>query len=79
MALEFLNQLPTSWFGFFVSDKEPEKDIEEFKPFAHTVMVIDYVAGRERYVAELMRKMAALFSEESYTLRILLIEQEGAA
>ena len=78
LALEFLNQLPTSWFGFFVSDKATEKDIEEFKPFAHTVMVIDYVAGRERYVAELMRKMAALFSEESYMLRILLIEREDS-
>ena len=46
LALEFLNQLPTSWFGFFASDKATEKDIEEFKPFAHTVMVIDYVADQ---------------------------------
>lgn len=78
LALEFLNQLPASWFGFFVSDKATEKDIEEFKPFAHTVMVIDYVAGRERYVAALMSKIAELFSKESYRLRILLIERENS-
>ena len=46
LALEFLNQLPTSWFGFFASDKATEKDIEEFKPFSHTVMVIEYVADQ---------------------------------
>lgn len=78
LALEFLAGLPAGWFGFFVNDKIRQKDLESFVPFSNTVIVVDYVAGRERTVAEVMQRCMAVFRESPYRLRILLLERDNS-
>lgn len=76
MALELLHRLPTGWFGFFLNDVLSARDIEAFIPFTDTVVIIDYVCGRESLVAEYIRRFIDLFADTHYKLRILLIERE---
>lgn len=78
LALEFLGQLPTAWFGFFLNDEVLLCDVENFAPFADTFVVIDYVSGRETLVAKIMKKMVQSFDTVPYRLRILLLERENS-
>lgn len=77
LAFEMLHKLPTGWFGFFLNDNTTINDIDRFKPFTNTLIIIDYVSGREALVAEYIRRLYDLFSSTSYKLRILLIEREN--
>lgn len=77
LALELLYALPTAWMGFFLKDDARQADIDSFNPFCNTLIVIDYVAGRERIIAEAMCRLKERFSAVPYQLRILLIEREG--
>lgn len=77
LAYEFINQLPSSWFGFFLGDRSEERDIDGFVAFCNTAIVIDYVAGRERFVAECMNRFYDRFATTNYKLRILLLEREN--
>lgn len=76
LAYELIRQLPPSWFGFFVNDHALQRDAENYHPFCNTVVVIDYVAGRERLVSELMNSLQRSFAITSYKLRILLLERD---
>ena len=40
LAFEFIRQLPVSWFGFFANDRSTQKDIEQFKPFCNTLIIM---------------------------------------
>lgn len=77
LALELLRKLPSSWFGFFLNDTVTMRDIEDFVPFTDTLIVIDYVNGRETLVAGYIRDLYELFSTTKYELRILLIERDN--
>lgn len=77
LALEMLKKLPVSWFGFFLNDKVSVNDIHAFIPFTNSVVIIDYVSGRERWIAEIMQKLKECFEGSSYYLRVLLIEREN--
>lgn len=77
LAFETLHRLPACWFGFFLNDTTTKNDIERFEPFTNTLIIIDYVSGREFLVAEYIRRFYELFSPTSYNLRILLIEREN--
>ena len=77
LALELLRQLPASWFGFFLDDKSEEKDVESFTPFSDTLVVVDYVAGRERIIANLLHSLRKQFDGSAYQLRVLLLEREN--
>jgi hypothetical protein len=77
IALELLGKLPPSWFGFFVAESFRESDVESFQPFCHTMVVVDYVLGKEKTTGELMLKLKRMFASEGYTLRILLLEREN--
>lgn len=77
LALELLRKLPSSWFGFFLNDTVTMRDIENFVPFTDTLIVIDYVNGRETLVAGYIRNLYELFSTTKYELRILLIERDN--
>lgn len=77
LAYEMIRQLPPSWFGFFVNDHALQRDAEQFVPFCNTVVVIDYVAGRERQIAELIHGLQRSFEKTNYKLRILLLEREN--
>ena len=77
LALEILHRLPTCWFGFFLNDNATKNDLDQFEPFTNTLIIIDYVIGRESMVAGYIRRLSDLFSSTSYKLRILLIEREN--
>lgn len=77
LALELLYSLPTTWVGFFLKDGARQTDVESFDPFCNTLIVIDYVAGRERFAAEAIYRLKERFSSGPYQLRILLIEREN--
>ena len=77
LALETLNRLPVTWFGFFLKDRIL-KIGDEFKPFADTLVIIDYVCGREPVIADIIEELFQKFSSTDYKLRILLIERENS-
>lgn len=77
LAYELLRHLPLSWFGFFISDAFYEKDIETFSPFSDTVVIIDYVSGRETLAADWIKKLRERFAAVPYRLRILLLERDN--
>lgn len=78
LAYQLLRTLPHSWFGFFLNDDAAMADIETFTPFSNTVVVVDYVAGRERSVAKSIQNLAQRFASTSYKLRILLLERASS-
>lgn len=77
LAFELLYRLPVAWFGFFINDDALRSDVNEFIPFSNTLVIIDYVAGRERYVAETINEFRNQFLHTYYNLRILLIERDN--
>ncbi len=77
LALEMLNRLPATWFGFFLNDRIL-KVAEDFKPFADTLVIIDYVCGREPIIADVIDELSRMFSSTDFRLRILLIERENS-
>lgn len=77
LAFEMLHRLPACWFGFFLNDNTTINDLDCFAPFTNTLIIIDYVSGRESMIAEYIRRFSDLFSSTNYKLRILLIEREN--
>ena len=77
LAFEFIRQLPSCWFGFFVNDSTTPSDVEQYKPFCNTLAIIDYVSGRERQVADIISRLRNIFSAFQYKLRILLLERDN--
>lgn len=77
LALELLNRLPATWFGFFIKDRI-FKIGDDFKPFADTLVIVDYVCGRESIIADIIEELSQIFSSTTYKLRILLIERENS-
>lgn len=77
LAYELIRQLLPFWYGFFANDHALQMDAENYIPFCNTVVVIDYVAGRERQTAELIQGLQRSFAKTNYKLRILLLEREN--
>lgn len=77
LAYEFLKENDHEWFGFFWNDAATLSDIESFKPFCNTIVVIDYIKGREKNVAEWMHALFGKFSLTDFKLRLLLLERES--
>ncbi len=77
LTLETLNRLPATWFGFFLKDRILKVG-DDFKPFADTLIIIDYVCGREPIIADIIEELFQKFSSTDYKLRILLIERENS-
>ena len=73
LVLEVLKQMSYSWFGFF-SYKHPD-EVMNFKPFADTVVVFDYVVGEESKCADTIESYLEVFNESPYKLRVLFIER----
>ena len=72
LVLEWLCDLPSDWFGFFA---DIEADFYNFKPFSNTVIVLDYVAEREKACARIIAELIEIFKASSYKVRILLVER----
>ena len=77
LAYEFISQLPSSWFGFFVHDNVTQNEINNYIPFCNSVVIIDYVAGKERQVADFIRFFNCNFKKTNYKLRIILLERDN--
>lgn len=80
LAYEFIRELPASWFGFFIRDhalQNSQNSIEDYVPFCNALVVIDYVSGRERHVAESIIRLKQVFETTNYRLRILLLERDN--
>ena len=78
LALEFLKQSAGKWFGFFVNENATQSDFDSFEPFNNTVVVIDYVASREGFVANAIRSIKEKFENSDYKIKILLLERENS-
>lgn len=78
LAFELLYMLPSSWFGFFIGEHVLQSDVDSYKPFCNTVVVIDYVAGREHQTAGIMLGLRRAFSATAFKLRILLLERTNS-
>ncbi len=77
LAMELLYNLPTAWFGFFLNDGIQQRDIDSFKPFCNTLVIIDYIAGRERLAADVLYGLKKAFEATAYQLRVLLLERDN--
>lgn len=77
LALELLNRLPATWFGFFLKDRILNVG-DDFKPFADTLVIIDYICGREPIIADIIEELFRIFCSTDFKLRILLIERENS-
>lgn len=78
LAMEMLYQLLPTWTGFFLNDDVLKETVKNFVPFCNTVIVIDYVAGREREVAGIFKGLQGVFAKTSYKLRVLFLERDSS-
>lgn len=76
LAYEFIKENSDKWFGFFWNEKATESDAESYRAFCNTIIVIDYIRGREHAVANWMHILFGKFSSTDFILRIILIERE---
>ena len=77
LVLEWLKSMPSHWFGFF-THKRPEA-AKAFVPFTDTVVVFDYVKGKEKECAATIAAFLGVFESVPYKLRILFIERNHEA
>lgn len=76
LILEWLNKIPHNWFGFFAYINEKcYEDYKNFEPFSNTIIVLDYITGKEKQCAEIISILQDKFKNKSFKLRILLIER----
>lgn len=73
LVLEWLKSMPTHWFGFFTY-KKPD-NARAFIPFTDTVIVFDYVLGKERECSDSLAAYLDAFEGSPYKLRFLFIER----
>lgn len=73
LVLEWLRSMPTRWFGFFTYKRQAEA--RAFKPFTDTVIVFDYVLGKEHECVEVIQAYLDAFCGSPYHLRFLFIER----
>jgi RNA polymerase sigma factor (sigma-70 family) len=76
MALELEKKLPATWFSFFLERNYIENDIVKFKAFTDTIVMIDYIVGREKIITNFIKDFIKKFKDTNYKLRIVLIERE---
>lgn len=74
LVLEWLYNLPSNWFGFFL-DINKIDNLQAFEPFANTVIAIDYICGKEGNCAQAISSLQYIFNNSIYKLRIVLIER----
>lgn len=72
LLLEWLYNLPSDWFGFFANINA---DFSKYKPFSNTIIVLDYVAGREKQCSSLIQQIIEIFKNSIYKIRIILVER----
>lgn len=76
LVLEWLRSMPTHWFGYFTYKKPGEA--RKFAPFTDTVIVFDYVLGKEKESADTIEAYLDAFEVSPYKVRFLFIERSHA-
>lgn len=77
LAYEFLHRIPNQFFGFFLNYNTDVKLIDKFEPFTDTLVVIDYVKGNEKQVADFVFRLMDKYEPLAYKLRILFLERDN--
>lgn len=77
LALEFILQGVSCFFGFFLNCAVGTEWVKQFQPFRDTVVIADYVRGNERRIADLVAVLMDRFAGLPYKLRILFVEREN--
>lgn len=77
LALELLHRTEDKWVGFFLNESAKEEAVSEYIPFGNTIIVIDYVRGREKKLAAQAEAFAHAFQPTEYQLRIVFLESDG--
>lgn len=77
LVLEWMRSMPTHWFGYFTY-KKPE-EARKFAPFTDTVIVFDYVLGKEKESADTIEAYLDAFEVSPYKVRFLFIERSHDA
>ena len=79
LGFEAIKQKPAGWFAFFLnSDITSDEAVKSFVPFSNTIIVIDYIAGRERIIASIIKALRNLFLSSQYSLKLILIERDNS-
>ncbi len=77
LALEFMQESADCFFGFFLNCAVETEWVKGFQPFRDTAVIVDYVRGNERRIADIMAVLLDKFSVLPYKLRILFVEREN--
>lgn len=78
LAFELMNRNKVKWFSFFLNDAGSVNDARKVVPFCNTMIVIDYVKGREKEIAIIVQQLIEKFQQSDYKLRILFLERENS-
>lgn len=77
LAYELMFKTQKHYFSFFLNLNVLDTEIEKFKPFNDTLVIVDYVKGNENRIAEITNSLFILFRESHYKLRILYLERDN--
>lgn len=75
LLLEWLRRLPATWYGFFGKSNDKTELYKSIRPFANTVVVLDYVLGREKECGAIVQTLLHRYERSSYKLRIVFLER----
>jgi hypothetical protein len=77
LAYELLHRIPNNIFGFFLNYNTNSSLVDKFEPFTDTLVIIDYVKGNEKRVAEFVSSLIDKYKPLEYKLRILFLERDN--
>lgn len=77
LVFELMKRNKVTWHSFYVNDKATEEDAKIFVPISNTLIAVDYVQGREKQIAGIIRRLINTFRSSEFCLRLLLIERES--
>lgn len=75
LLLQWLRSLPSDWYGFFANPNTSPEGYLDLVPFSNTVIVLDYILGRESQCAAIIQILMQVFEPTPYHLRIILLER----
>ncbi len=77
LAYELLHHMPKNLCGFFLNYQVDIGQVDTFEPFTDTVIIIDYVKGNEKRVADFVSRLMDKYEPLAYKLRLLFLERDN--
>lgn len=77
LAFELLHRKRIDWYGFFLNNSVEKDNVDTFIPFNDTIIIIDYVKGNEKHIAEIVSLLIDKYTQSSYKLRLLFLERDN--